>query len=135
MNKIFAILLVISFFELQSQSKRSGYCSVDEYFQHEREDKKYDERLGKFMNYIRDAVDVDLEKSLNDDESCPNGIIVIPIAFHIFHEDWAIPGEGHNFSNEQLKLAVDYLNIHFSGRTSRKSEIPIFYNNFDATHT
>jgi len=95
----------------------------------------YQKRLSKYKSHVSNIVEKQLKNNSTATVPCPNGITIIPIAFHLFHEPNAQIGEEHNFSLHDLNLVVDYLNMHFSGVNPRKEMLGEDFINFDAGNT
>ena len=127
-----AFLLQFTFVSAQSHS-----CGVT----HELEKyqtlfpEEYEKRLAEYNGFISKSVlKVQQLKNAGAQETCPNGITVLPIAFHIFHSGEAI-GSGKNFSREDLRIVVDQLNSDFSGYSDRKENITGDFQSFESGHT
>ncbi len=107
--------------------------AIEEYQKNSPEE--YSKRLTKYNAFIAKNVRaLKARKSAGDNETCPNGLTIIPIAFNVFHNGDAI-GTGKNFSRDDLRMVVDRLNADFSGYSALKDQITGEFNSFESGHT
>ncbi|MEM9992371.1 MAG: M43 family zinc metalloprotease, partial [Bacteroidota bacterium] len=96
----------------------------------------YDENNRTYQSFVKKAREAyDQREALKTDDDCPNGIVVIPIAFHIFHESGAAIGTQHNFSLVELNELVGSLNADFGGYNTNKEQILECFQDVDAYNT
>lgn len=106
---------------------------VDDYRKDNPEE--YRRRLSDYNSFIKKNVQKSKElKENNHTVTCPDGLIIIPIAFHLFHDGDSI-GKGFNYSLMDLQKVVDQLNMDFSGYERLKSHITRDFLAFEAGHT
>ena len=138
LNPANALIIAFAFFlQLNFVAAQSHSCGVT----HELEKyqtlypEEYEKRLAEYNGFISKSVlKVQQLKNSGVQQTCPNGITVLPIAFHIFHSGEAI-GTGRNFSRDDLRLVVDQLNSDFSGYSDRKENITGDFQSFESGHT
>lgn len=57
-------------------------------------------------------------------ESCPNGVRIIPIYFHVLHDNGSENfGGDNNFTTSEIQSAVDQLNMHYQGTNPQLSRV------------
>ena len=135
LNPANALIIAFAFFlQLNFVAAQSHSCGVT----HELEKyqtlypEEYEKRLAEYNGFISKSVlKVQQLKNSGVQQTCPNGITVLPIAFHIFHSGEAI-GTGRNFSRDDLRLVVDQLNSDFSGYSDRKENITGDFQSFES---
>jgi len=138
LRALFFLAFVCLFFTVglsQDSSPAPMRCGITESISKASLTAGYQKRLTKYKSHVSDIVDKQLKNNSDSTVPCPNGITIIPIAFHLFHEPEAQIGEEHNFTIQQLNLVVDYLNMHFSGINPRKEMLGEDFINFDAGNT
>lgn len=119
---------------LQAQHTACGiHHEIEEYKKSNPEE--YSIKLSKYNKFINESV-IKAKELKNDgnDDICPNGVTIIPIAFQVFHDGEAV-GTGYNFSIDDLRLIVDQLNTDYSGYTGLKDRITTDFADFEAGHT
>jgi len=96
---------------------------------------KYQGNLKKY-NALINSISLKTKKlkKSGDNDICPNGITVIPIAFQVFHNAHPV-GVEENYSINDLRLVVDQLNSDFSSSSRLKSEIRPEFHDSEAGHT
>lgn len=63
-------------------------------------------------------------RSTSPTESCPDGIRIIPIYFHIMHNGGSASFAGdNNFTTAEIQIAVDNLNMHYAGNNPQLSRV------------
>lgn len=96
---------------------------------------EYKESLKKYNDFIYDNVKkAKLLKGKEQNIVCPGGIVIIPIAFHVFHDGEPI-GHGYNYSVNDLRRVLDQLNNDFSGYEQLKERITQDFQSYEAGHT
>ncbi len=134
---LLSTLVLILFLQLNYTYSQSHNCGVHEELAkyQNAHPKEYQLRLAKYNSVISNNVrKVKQLKNSEQQGSCPNGITVLPIAFHVFHSG-DTEGSGFNYSRDDLRLVVDQLNSDFSGYSYLKDDITGDFESFEAGHT
>lgn len=112
-------------------------CGMEHFIQElkQEDEAAYETARRAYNQFIETAVAQKNNERSTNNLDCPNGITVIPIAFHIFHESGAAIGTQHNFSLTDLQGVIAQLNTDYSAYNGDKSILPEDFQLVDAGHT
>ncbi len=140
----FLIILLLSTINLAAQKNNytdshfdgKDKCGLEEMIKNIENQGLYEEEMKKYAAFADKAIkEYRARKAEKTDTDCPNGLIVIPIAFNIFHESGAAIGTGHNWSLAQLEAVIGSLNADFGGYNTNKDLIDECFQDVDAYNT
>ena len=133
-SKLINLLLCVGLFStVWAQHKRCGFDEVLELLQSR--PSEYQRQLASYADFQRRAILNSRNFRRNQNTlTKPDSIVVLPIAFHIFHEDAALVGEMHNFSLAAIQGVVDALNADFGATNVDKSIIAEDFQKVDGGH-
>ncbi len=134
---LFAGLLFYSN-EIAAQKGESNLiprCGMEELVKTARGEGLYDENNKQYQSFVQKSVEqYEQREAQKTDGDCPDGVVVIPVAFHIFHNGGAV-GTGINFSQAQLDAVLGSLNADFGGYNVNKDLIDECFQDVDAYNT
>ncbi len=135
--RTFLIISIVIICMVLSVSGQDKHCGIGEIL-HGLETEHahtFDQMRSAFARFQRAAIAKSQSFQRNGGQSGPDSIVIIPVAFHIFHENGAAIGQGHNFTLLQIQEVVDGLNADFAGYNTDKEVIAEDFQMVDAGHT